>query len=56
MGATLSDVDAAAREVIAAAGHADHFGHGLGHGVGLQIHEAPESTPRPPVHCLLAPW
>nr|HRD14335.1 M24 family metallopeptidase [Mycobacterium sp.] len=36
-----SDVDAAAREVIAAAGHADHFGHGLGHGVGLQIHEAP---------------
>ena len=56
VGATLSDVDAAAREVIAAAGHADHFGHGLGHGVGLQIHEAPESTPRPPVHCLLAPW
>ena len=41
VGATLSDVDAAAREVIAAAGHADHFGHGLGHGVGLQIHEAP---------------
>jgi len=40
-GATLRDVDAAARSVIADAGHADHFGHGLGHGVGLQIHEAP---------------
>ena len=34
-------VDAAAREVIAAAGHGDHFGHGLGHGIGLATHEAP---------------
>jgi Xaa-Pro aminopeptidase len=40
-GATLADIDGAARGVIADAGHADHFGHGLGHGVGLQIHEAP---------------
>ncbi|MDT5411278.1 MAG: hypothetical protein QOG14_3498 [Mycobacterium sp.] len=40
-GASLADVDAAAREVIVDAGHGAHFGHGLGHGVGLQIHEAP---------------
>jgi Xaa-Pro aminopeptidase len=35
------EVDATAREIIAAAGHADHFGHGLGHGVGLEVHEKP---------------
>ena len=35
------EVDAIARDVIAAAGHGDHFGHGLGHGVGLDVHEAP---------------
>jgi Xaa-Pro aminopeptidase len=40
-GSRLKDVDAASRQVIADAGYADNFGHGLGHGVGLQIHEAP---------------
>ena len=41
VGVDVRDVDHAARSVIAAAGHAEHFGHGLGHGVGLDIHEAP---------------
>ncbi|MBA0044718.1 Xaa-Pro peptidase family protein [Mycobacteroides sp. LB1] len=40
-GVALKDVDAAARDLIAAAGYGENFGHGLGHGVGLQIHEAP---------------
>ena len=44
-GAVGKDVDAAARSVIAEGGHGDHFGHGLGHGVGLQIHEAPAVRP-----------
>lgn len=40
------DVDGVAREVIDAAGHGDHFGHGLGHGVGLEVHEAPRLSLR----------
>ena len=40
-GAGLAAVDAAARDVITDAGHGEHFRHGLGHGVGLQIHEDP---------------
>jgi Xaa-Pro aminopeptidase len=40
-GVTGVDADAAARERIDAAGLGDDFGHGLGHGVGLDVHEAP---------------
>jgi Xaa-Pro aminopeptidase len=40
-GPTGREVDAVARDIINAAGHAEHFGHGLGHGVGLEVHEGP---------------
>ena len=40
-GPTGKEVDAVAREIIDEAGHAEHFGHGLGHGVGMEVHEGP---------------
>lgn len=40
------DVDKVAREAIGAAGHGERFGHGLGHGVGLELHEGPRLSPR----------
>jgi Xaa-Pro aminopeptidase len=43
-GAQCRHVDSAARDLITVAGHGDQFGHGLGHGVGLDIHEDPRLT------------
>ena len=40
-GVRASDVDAAARKVIADAGFGDHFRHRLGHSIGKDVHEAP---------------
>ena len=45
-GAVCREVDKAARKVIADAGYGDFFGHSLGHGVGLAVHEAPGLGPR----------
>jgi Xaa-Pro aminopeptidase len=44
-GVVTGDVDRACREVIAEAGWAERFEHGTGHGVGLDIHEAPSVGP-----------
>ncbi|HUR85760.1 MAG TPA: Xaa-Pro peptidase family protein [Solirubrobacteraceae bacterium] len=40
-GPTGKEVDAVARAIIDDSGHAEHFGHGLGHGVGMEVHEGP---------------
>ncbi len=45
-GMTGKEVDAIARDVIAAAGYEEQFGHGLGHGVGLAVHEGPAVNAR----------
>lgn len=41
-----SEVDAVARSIIADAGYGEYFGHGLGHSVGLLIHENPSLSPK----------
>jgi len=45
-GVRAAEVDAAARKVIEEAGYAKQFTHGLGHGIGLDLHEAPHLSPR----------
>ena len=47
-GADPNAVDAVARDIITAGGHGEHFGHGLGHGVGLEVHEGPTLSKRIP--------
>ncbi len=45
-GVTGAEVDRAARQVIIEGGYGDHFGHALGHGVGLAVHEEPRLSAR----------
>ncbi len=54
-GAGHRAVDAAARAPIEAAGMGREFGHGLGHGVGLEVHEAPYLRPEAPEELTLEP-
>ena len=43
-----AEVDAAARKVITEAGYGEYFGHGYGHSLGLEVHEAPNPNPKNP--------
>ena len=45
-GVSCFDADAAARNIIENAGYGEYFGHGTGHGVGIEIHEAPRLSPK----------
>lgn len=44
-GAGGREVDEVSRSLIADGGHGEHYGHGLGHGVGLEVHEGPRLSP-----------
>ena len=44
-GVVGKDIDAAARKVITDAGYGEYFGHGYGHSLGLEVHEAPNPNP-----------
>ena len=45
-GVPCNKIDEAARNIITAAGYGENFGHGLGHSVGIEIHENPSFSPR----------
>ncbi|MBR6701187.1 MAG: aminopeptidase P family protein [Firmicutes bacterium] len=45
-GKSVVDIDMTARDIIKYYGYGEYFGHGLGHGVGLEIHEAPTLGPK----------
>lgn len=44
-GITGKELDAVSRNIISDAGYGDYFGHSLGHGVGMEIHEMPYASP-----------
>ncbi len=52
------EVDAAARDIITAAGYGEYFGHSLGHSLGLEVHESPNANPaneKPlPLHAVIS--
>ena len=45
-GISCKDLDEVARAYIRDSGYGEYFGHGLGHGIGLEIHELPTLSPR----------
>lgn len=45
-GVPCNEADAAARDIISQAGYGDYFGHSTGHGVGVEIHELPNLSPK----------
>lgn len=45
-GVPCAEADRVARDIISEAGYGEYFGHGLGHGVGIEIHEYPSVSPR----------
>ncbi len=45
-GLPCAEADKAARSIIEEAGYGEYFGHGTGHGVGVEIHEGPNLSPR----------
>lgn len=51
-GTLIGDLDAAARDLITSAGYGPQFSHSLGHGVGLEIHEAPTLRNKPPFNVI----